>query len=561
MLALTGSFYMLQVYDRVLMSRSVPTLIALSLLAVTLFVFQGALEIVRGQLLVRLGSRFDRQLMEVAHKAIVWLPLQGRSTTESMQPVRDVDAVRQFLSGQGPIAILDMPWMPIYIAFIYILHPVLGMVTAVAGVLLIGLTFVNEYMSRAPSKSLSSTASQKLSAAETCVRNAEVLKAMGFGHRALQKFRTASAEHLSAQEATSDISGGLSIVSKMFRMVLQSAVLGLGAYLTIQGELSGGAILACSVAVSRALAPIETAIANWKGFDAMRQAMTRLQAITEKLPPTGEPIELPAPKKALAVENISVAAPGSPRLLLNGLSFEVRAGQALAVIGPSAAGKSSLARALVGVWGASRGAIRLDGATLDRWSENDIGRHVGYMPQDVELFEGTVAENISRFDPSPKSEVIVAAAQAAGVHELILRLPEGYETKIGERGSMLSAGQRQRIALARALYGNPFLVVLDEPNSNLDAEGEEALAKAIEGVRARGGVAVVIAHRPGVVAAVDLVAILGAGQLTAFGPKDEVLRKALRAPVGPQSGPPAGPAAPQTGGRPSAVAAVASGGR
>ena len=530
-LALTGSFYMMQVYDRVLASRSIPTLVALSALAITLFMFQGALEVVRSQIIVRLGSRIDRRLMETIHSALVWLPLQGRSTTEATQPIRDVDSVRSFFSGQGPIAFLDMPWMPVYIAFVFMLHPLLGWVTAGAGLFLVAVTLLTEWLTHERSGKMALAAAQRLTSAESCARNAEVLKSMGFGHRALKRFRTTSADYLTQQEKLSDQAGGLSIISKVFRLVLQSAILGLGAYLTILGELSAGAIIASSVAVSRALNPIEIAIGNWKGFLAMRQSLARLRAVAGHLPAKPDPIELPAPKSALTVENVHVVAPGGQKPLLSGISFEVKAGQALAVIGPSAAGKSTLARALVGVWPVARGSIRLDGATLDRWSEDDVGRHVGYLPQDVELFDGTIAENISRFEEEPDSDAVIAAAVAAGVHDLVLRLPEGYETRIGERGAILSAGQRQRIGLARALYRDPFLVVLDEPNSNLDAEGEDALARALDGVKARGGIAVVVAHRPGVIAAVDLVGILGAGQLTAFGPKDDVLRKALKTPI------------------------------
>jgi ATP-binding cassette subfamily C protein len=333
---------------------------------------------------------------------------------------------------------------------------------------------------------------------------------------------------LAAQERLSDLTGGFAAVSRVIRLVLQSALLGLGAYLVIHGQMSAGAIIACSIAASRAYAPIEIAIANWKGFIAARQSAERLSTLLAGVAPQQVPLELPPPVESLRVENIDVAIPGTQRVVVKSVSFELKAGQALALIGQSAAGKSSLARAVVGVWGVGRGAVRLDGAAVDRWSVEQLGGYIGYLPQDVELFDGTIKENICRFDESASSKAVIDAARGAGVHEMILRMPDGYETQLGERGTALSAGQRQRIALARALYGAPFLVVLDEPNSNLDAEGEAALTKAISGVRARGGIVIVIAHRPGVLAAVDLVGVMDRGQLKALGPRDEVLRRAMQ---------------------------------
>lgn len=527
-LALTGSFYMLQVYDRVLASRSIPTLLVLSGLAIGLYLFQGILEIVRGQIFVRLASRTDRKLSEMAHDAAMRLPLYGGSRSESLQPLRDVDTVRSFLSGSGPIAFFDIPWLPLYMGFVFLLHPVLGIITAAGAVVMFGLALLGERLVRAPSLGVTQLASERAGIAQSCERNAEVLRAMGFGGNLLRRFRDVNERHLSSQEQLADVGGGLSVTSKVFRMLLQSALLGLGAYFTILGEMSAGAIIAVSIASSRALAPIETAIANWKGFVAARQCSARLDKVFSSLPKEQEPIDLPAPSNVLALEAVSLNAPGSQRFVLNGVTLDVKAGQGLAIIGPSAAGKSSLARAMVGVWPVARGSVRLDGATLDRWANVKLGRHIGYMPQEVDLFEGTIAENISRFDANADGAAILEAARAADVHEMILRLPNGYETRIGDRGTTLSAGQRQRIGLARALYGNPFLVVLDEPNSNLDADGDAALLKALYAVKQRGGIAVIVAHRPTVLQAVDLVAVIGNGQLTAFGPRDEIIRKATK---------------------------------
>jgi ATP-binding cassette, subfamily C, type I secretion system permease/ATPase len=528
LLALTGAFYMLQVYDRVLLSKSIPTLVALSILALGLYVFQGALEIARSQLLVRIGSRVDRRLMKGAHAAAMRLALRGRRSTEAHQPVRDVDTIRGFLGGQGPVAILDLPWMPLYVAFVFLLHPLLGIITFAGAIVLMGITAWTERLAREPTRVLVDAASQRISLVESATRNAEVLRAMGFGHRAMDRFASSSDQHLAAQERLSDLTGGFAAVSRVIRLMLQSALLGFGAYLVILGEMSAGAIIACSIAASRAYAPIEIAIVNWKGFVAARQSAERLAGVLDGTDSPQAPMELPGPVESLKVERIGVAIPGTNTQVVKQTSFELKGGQALALIGQSAAGKSSLARAIVGVWDVARGSVRLDGATLDRWSEEQLGRYIGYLPQDVELLDGSIKDNICRFDGTASSKSVIAAARAAGVHEMILRLPDGYETKVGDRGMGLSAGQRQRVALARALYGDPFLVVLDEPNSNLDAEGEAALTKAIKGVCTRGGIVVVIAHRPGVLAAVDLVGVMDRGQLKAFGPRDEVLRRATQ---------------------------------
>ena len=527
-LALTGSFYMLQVYDRVLSSRSIPTLVALSALAIGLYIFQGALEVIRGQIFVRLASRVDRQLSAKAHDAILRLPLFGGSRSEALQPMRDVDTVRSFMSGAGPVALFDVPWMPLYIGFVFLLHPVLGVVTCAGALVMFALTMISERMVKQPAADATTASSERLGLAQACERNAEVVRAMGFGGPLQRRYLAANERHLAANERLSDVGGGISVVSKVFRMLLQSALLGIGAYYTIQGDMSAGAIIAVSIAASRALAPIETAIANWKGFVASRQAAERLNKVFSVLGAEQDPIDLPKPHKVLNLEGVAVLIPGTQRFVLNSVTMEVVAGQALAIIGPSAAGKSSLARAMAGIWPAARGSIRLDGASLDRWSNASLGLHLGYMPQDVDLFEGTITENIARFEENADSVAILEAARAADVHEMILRLPNGYETRIGDRGTSLSAGQRQRIGLARAMYRNPFLVILDEPNSNLDADGDAALMKAILSVKQRGGIAIVVSHRPTVLQAVDLVAVVGNGQLTAFGPRDEIIRKATK---------------------------------
>jgi PrtD family type I secretion system ABC transporter len=527
-LALAGSFYMLQVYDRVLSSHSVPTLVALSVLVVVLYLFQGVLDVIRAQVLVRLGTRLDQRLMPLAAGALTRLPRYGASSSQAVQPIRDIDTIRGFLSGQGLVAILDLPWMPLYLAFVFLLHPWLGFLATAGLAVLVGLTFLTEKLTSDLSVSIGKAGTGRMAMAETFARNTEVLRSMGLATRAHARFMRANTEYLARQAKASDIGGTLSGISRVLRMILQSGILGLGAYLTLRGELTSGAIIAGAIATSRAFAPIELAIAHWKSFVAARHSFARFRATLNSLPPEPEPLQLPAPSRSVVLEGVTVPIPGTSRIVVNEVSFELAAREAVGIIGPSGAGKSSLARAITSVWGLARGNVRLDGAALDRWSPDGLGRHIGYLPQDVELLAGSVADNISRMEDVPDSGAVIAAARAADVHEMILRLPEGYETTLGPDALSLSAGQRQRIALARALYKDPFLVVLDEPNSNLDEEGDAALAKAILGVRNRGGIAVVIAHRRNTLAVVDKVAVMTAGRLTAFGARDEVLRKVLR---------------------------------
>jgi PrtD family type I secretion system ABC transporter len=530
-LMLTGSFFMLQVYDRVLPSQSVPTLVGLAFLATALYVLQGALEVIRSRVNVRIGAHLDHTLSSRVYDALVRLPLKMRGDGDGLQPLRDLDYVRSFLSGGGPAAFFDLPWLPIYLGICFLFHFWIG-VTALAGSLvLVALTLLTEYRMRGPTKAAARSATTRTALAAAGRRNAEVLQAMGMGGHVGKRWSEANRDYLIANERASDISSGLGGVSKVFRTILQSAVLGVGAYLVIHQESTAGIIIASSILTSRALAPVELAIANWKGFVAARQGSQRLHQLLELLPAEQEPMRLPKPKTALAVTNLSVVPPGGDKLVVSDISFELKGGQALAIIGPSGSGKSSLARALVGVWQPARGTVRLDRATLDQWSSETLGRHIGYLPQDVELFDGTVAGNIGRFDATAKPEAILDAAQAAGVHDLILSLPAGYATPIGELGMAISGGQRQRIALARALYGDPFLVVLDEPSSNLDSEGEGALTRAILNVRARGGIVVVVAHRPSALAGVDHVLVLQEGKLQTIGAKDEVLHKLMRTPV------------------------------
>lgn len=527
-LALTGSFFMLQVYDRVIPGRSVPTLVGLAVFAGTLFVFQGALELIRSRLLVRIGMALDARLSGQVYAALMRLPLRTKLAGDGLQSLRDLDQVRSFMSSAGPTALFDLPWMPLYLAICFLFHFWIGM-TALAGVvILFSLTLLAEIRTRAPARKANSQAAARNTLAEATRRNVEVLQAMGFGSRIAERWSGINADYLDTNATASDLAGTLGTISKILRMMLQSGILAIGAYLVIHQEATGGIMIASSIMMSRALAPIELAIAHWRGFVTARQAWARLTQLLVLLPETATSVSLPAPRSALSVESISVTPPGERRVVVQDATFALEKGVGLGIVGPSASGKSSLVRAIAGIWLPVRGTVRLDGATLDQWSPEELGNHVGYLPQDVQLFDGTIAENISRFEPQAPSDKILAAARAAGVHDLVIHLPEGYETRIGEAGSALSAGQKQRVALARALYGDPFLVILDEPNSNLDAEGEAALTEAIQGVRARGGIAIVVAHRPSALASLDQVLVMANGRIQAFGPKNEILNKITR---------------------------------
>lgn len=522
-LALTGSFYMLQIYDRALTSGSIPTLVALSVLAIGLYLFQGMFDAIRSQILVRIGARFDKMLAPIAHKVSVDMPRFGFSTSEALERGRDVDTVRSFMGTQGPGALFDLPWVPLYLIFVYFLHPMLGNVTLGGIVFLALLTALTELKSRKLTRTAQQAAVTRNTIADSNARNADVIRAMGFSGRAVARFNAANDQHLDLQTRASDVVGTFSAFSRVARMLLQSALLGLGAYFTIQGQMSAGAIIAVSVASGRALAPIDMTIGNWKGIVAARQAFGRLRDTMIALDTAEKPLNLPSPSMALSVEKITVAAPATGQILLSEVSFNIQAGEALGIIGPSGGGKSTLAKALVGIWPTVRGGVRIDGAELAQWDEEVLGHQIGYLPQEVSLLDGTVFENISRFAPERDSKAIVEAARAAGVHDMIVRLADGYDTQLGPMGTALSAGQRQRIGLARALYGKPFIVVLDEPNAFLDAEGEAALNTAVRSVRERGGIAIVIAHRPSVLAEVGLVAVIQNGKLSNFCAKEKVI--------------------------------------
>ncbi|MER9266399.1 type I secretion system permease/ATPase [Mesorhizobium sp. M0410] len=527
-LALTGSVYMLQVYDRVLPSQSVPTLIGFTVGMLGLYAAYGLLDFVRLRLLVRIGSRLHKNLQQKAFAASLSLPLVAGPDANRIHPLRDLDQLRGFLSGLGPTVLFDAPWIPFYMVVIYLLHPALGVLATLGACAVVFLTVVAEIIGRKPAARASETLVAQRLLADSGRRNAEVVQAMGLSAPLSRRWNEVSHLYLKNQERLSDVVGAASSLSKTLRMALQSCVLGLGAYLVIGGEASPGVIIASSILLGRSLAPVDVAIANWRGFLATRKSYSELAAALDAFASQQETMELPRPKAELAVEDLTVAPPSLQKPTIFNVSFRLARGAGLAVVGPSGSGKTTLVRALVGAWKPLRGTVRLDGASLDQWNSELLGIHIGYLPQDVELFDGTIADNISRFGGKSDAKGVLAAAKAAGVDKMIMRLPQGFQTRIGEGGAALSAGQRQLVGLARALYGDPFLVVLDEPNSNLDADGDAALAGAILAVRQRGGIVIVVAHRPSALVNIDQVLVLSNGMLHSFGSREDVLANVVR---------------------------------
>jgi PrtD family type I secretion system ABC transporter len=533
LLMLAGPLYMLQVYDRVLNSRSVPTLIALSLLLVSAYAFQGALDLIRSRVVVRSAALLDQRLALAVHGAVIRLAVALPQRAEGPQPVRDLDQIRAFLTGAGPIAIVDLPWVPAFLLICFLIHPWLGVAATAGGALLFTMTLLTERASRDPARVAAREAGTRSIMVEANRRSGETIVAMGMAGALAQRWSGINNRYIAANARLSDVAGSFGSVSKVLRLLLQSMMLGLGAYLVIRQELTAGAMIAASIMMGRALAPIETAIANWRAFVAARQSIARLSEVLARTASKRDATTLPRPARSLDVEHVTVVAPGGTTPIVASVRFGLKAGEALGIIGPSGAGKSSLVRTLVGVWRPAKGSVRLDGAALEHWDPDLLGQHVGFVSQTVELFDGTITENIARMSVAPDHDAVLRAARAAGAHDMILRLPSGYDTGIGESGTMLSGGQRQRIALARALHGDPFLVVLDEPNSNLDNEGEAALHQAILDLKARGAIVVLIAHRPSVLAVCDRILLLANGAQQDFGPRDEILRKIVRRPAPP----------------------------
>lgn len=526
-LMLTGPIFMLQIYDRVLASGSVPTLSVIAILALLLYLFMGLFEAIRGRMLLRVGQSLDSQLTARAFSVSAGLQTPDNRGAQS-RPLEDLDAVRQFFSGQGPAALLDIPWMPLYLAIVFMFHQMLGLV-AVAGALIICvLAALNDVLNRKPLKDANAVSNQRRQAIAESRQNAETIGAMGMMNALCHQWVMRNDTFLDKQRDASDWSLLFLSSIKTVRFILQSAILAAGAWLAIHQEISAGVMIAASIMTARALAPVEQTVGQWRSISATYASLKRLDVALAGTDDPQDKTDLPLPKKSVRLDQVYCTAGDDVKPLIKGVSLDLKAGDGLGIIGPSGSGKSTLAKSIVGVLPLLRGSVRFDGAELKQWATGEIGRFVGYLPQEVQLFDGTIAQNIARFDPEATSKSVIEAAKLANIHDLIVGLADGYDTKIRANGQSLAAGQRQRIALARALYGNPFLVLLDEPHSNLDADGEKAVIEAARAMRSRGSVVLIIAHRPAVMSAVDQILCLKDGQVAGLGPRDEYARKTVR---------------------------------
>jgi len=520
-LYLSPSLYMLQVYDRVITSSNLITLGMLSLLLFGVYMIMGILEWARSRTVTRLGNQLDQKLSYRIFEAAFQRNLKGKHHAAGTA-MNDLNVMRQFITGPGLNALFDAPWIPIYIAVIWLFHPLLGMVSLAGVLVLTLLALMTELTTKTPLRHANQAAQRGNQFATSTLRNAEAIQAMGMLDTLGQRWRDIQLEFLSSQTKASDSSGNITATTKLVRLTLQSAGLGVGAYLVIQGKITPGMMIAGSILMGRSLAPAEALIGAWKQFVGARDAQHRLNEMLEENPRAQDRLTLPAVKGALQLEQVLAAPPGAQAPTLKGISLNVRPGEIMVIIGPSASGKSTLARVMVGIWPVRSGTVRIDGAEMSQWNRHELGPCIGYLPQDVELFDGTVAENIARFREADSSEII-AAARKAGLHEAILKLPKGYDSPIGEAGASLSGGQKQRIALARALFGDPALLVLDEPNASLDETGEQALQQALIQARQAGKSIVVITHRSHMLAVADTVVVLKDGQILLNGPRDQVL--------------------------------------
>jgi len=522
-LTLSGSIYMLQVYDRVIPSRDVGTLFGLSVIVLLAYLLQGYCDALRSRVLCRIAVQFDIELQEPLYRTLAALPLTGAKPADLQQPLRDLDQIRSFLSGAGPTAFMDMPWIPVFLMVLYLFHPALGVMATLGAGGIIIVTLLAERKSSTYNRRASMWLGRRALLAEAAQKNAEVIRALGMTRWLSARWSGFSEGALVESVSSMDVHANMGAFGKVLRYALQSAMLGLGAYLVVNDQASGGVMVASSIVMGRALAPIEVALGTWRQLLAARSALTRVAASLAPFPASRvQAGEQPRPSRALTVQGLTVSAPGSSRPIVSGVTFNLESGAGLALIGPSGSGKSTLARGLTGLWPIMAGDVCFDGIRLREWDAEILGRHLGYLPQDVGLFEGSIAENIGRFDPEARPADVIEAAKIAGAHHLIQGLEAGYHTLVGHGGSTLSAGQRQRIGLARAVYGNPFLVVLDEPNANLDAEGEAALAQAILTLKHRGSAVVVVSHRPSALEVLDRVMVIVGGRMVAIGTRAEV---------------------------------------
>jgi ATP-binding cassette, subfamily C, bacterial len=528
-LMLTGPLYMLQIYDRVLGSRSEETLLALSVLVVFLYGMMGILDYVRGRVMARAGARFQSRLDRRVFDAVLALSVRHpRGAAAARSGLRDLESVQRLFASPVLLALFDIPWTPLFLAVIFVFHPWLGWLAVAGGALLILITALNQWATMHPGTEASRASAEADRIVGQMHREAELVRSLGMQDAGFARWQAARGRSLHGTVATSDRSGLFTATTRTLRLMLQSAMLGLGAFLVLRGQITAGAMIAASIMLGRALAPIEAAIGQWQPVQAAMHGWSRLAGLLGETPPPAPRTELPRPRAILEARQLTVLPPGARQATLRMVSFRVEPGQALGVIGPSGAGKTTLARALTGVWPPAGGSLRLDGAALDQYPAAALGRHVGYLPQHVALFDGTIAENIARLSSAPDPRAVVRAAQQAAVHDMVVALPDGYDTPVSAHGGRLSGGQIQRLGLARALYGDPVIVVLDEPNASLDNEGSEALNAAIRALKADGRAAIVMAHRPAAIRECDLLLVLDGGTRRDFGPRDEVLRRSLR---------------------------------
>ena len=527
LLMLTGPMYMLQVYDRVLGSKSQETLVALSLLVVFLYTIMGILDFTRGRIMARVGARFqsalDRRVFDAVIRKSALAP-----DLKTQSGLNDLEAIQRFITSPVLLAFFDLPWTPIFLAGIFIFHPMLGWMAIGGAVLLVLITLLNQFLSRRPQHE-AGIAGQEANMLSSQVREeAEMVQAMGMRDAAFSRWEKSRNTALISQIKATDVGGGFSSLTKTLRLFLQSAMLGLGAYLVLQNEMTPGAMIAGSILLGRALAPVEMMLNHWSLVQRAGKGWENLSELLGTVPVEQPRTPLPQPKARLIAKSLTVVPPGEKVAALRGLAFELHPGQALGVIGASGAGKSTLARAVTGVWRPAGGSLRLDAAALEHYDPAILGQHIGYLPQRIQLFDGTIAENIACLANAPDAEKVIQAAKSAAAHEMILELPNGYDTRVTAVQSRLSGGQMQRIGLARAMYGDPVIVVLDEPNSNLDNIGSEALNVAIRGIKARNGAVMIMAHRPAAIQECDMLMVLDKGAVTAFGPRDEVLRNSVK---------------------------------
>jgi ATP-binding cassette subfamily C protein len=527
-LMLTGPLYMLQVYDRVLGSRSEATLVALSLLVTFLFLVMGILDHARARVMARIGAamqdKLDRRVFSAAMKRLALVP----TDPVGLAAQRDLEAVQRLWASPVLMSIFDIPFTPFFVAAIFVFHPLLGWLAVGGGVFLVIVTILNQRMTQVPINRTNGLTLQAERMSDLIKTEAEAVQALGMTGAAFQRWQKARGAALAEGLKAGDLGGTFGSVSKTFRLFLQSAMLGAGAWLVLKGEMSGGAMIAGSILMGRALQPIEQAVGQWAMVTRAQEGSARLAELLTRVPPEPQRTALPRPRANLDVQSLSVVPPGETQAVLRGVTFQLGEGQALGIIGPSGAGKSTLARAIIGVWRPAAGKVRLDGASLDQYDPDVLGSYIGYLPQRVTLFEGSIAENIARLQPNADSAKIVEAAQKAAAHDMILRLPEGYDTRVSTLGGRLSGGQIQRIGLARALYDNPVLLVLDEPNSNLDNDGTMALNIAIRSLKAAGGSVIIMAHRPAAIQECDLLLVVEDGMRRAFGPRDQVLKEMVK---------------------------------